>query len=85
MLLSGFGISINAIRWNIDSTSLLATPRVEETIFLMANAFSFASLVFMTLAIVARLLFIRQKHIRLMGKHLTLSLKDLLEGSHCGS
>jgi uncharacterized integral membrane protein len=61
-----------AMAWNTNNTSVAITPRGEEIISLMAAVFSVAGLVLMTLAIIARLMVTRRKHVKLMGKQFLL-------------
>ncbi|EKM79764.1 hypothetical protein AGABI1DRAFT_127448 [Agaricus bisporus var. burnettii JB137-S8] len=64
----GLATAYRAIMWEIETSSLAATPRAESIIFVLASVFSISSLVFMTSSIITRLALVRREHIKLMGR-----------------
>jgi hypothetical protein len=74
-------LSYCVIPWQISDSSLEATPLVLVILGTAFAAFSLASSVFMSVATIARLLIVRRKHIRVMGKHLSLpAIEGFTEG-----
>jgi hypothetical protein len=75
------GLSYYAIAWQIGYSTLEAIPPIVVLLYLTVTAFYLASSVLMSGAIIARLLIVRRKHIKVMGKHLSLlAIERFTEG-----